>query len=89
MRMKHDLIEPLRVGGSHKRRPTNVTLPPDLVRQARTLEVNVSQACAAGLAAAVAQAEEARWKIEHAEWIAAHRRWVDAHELPLERYRLF
>jgi antitoxin CcdA len=81
MRMKHDPIV--------RRRPTNVTLPEGLVGRARALEVNISQACTAGLTAAVEIAEEERWKADNAEWVAAHRRWVEANDLPLERYRLF
>lgn len=89
MRMKHEVISKRRATELGKKRPTNVTLPSELVQEARALNVNLSKACAAGLAAAVEQAEEARWKADNADWIAAHRRWVEANELPLEKYRLF
>ena len=35
------------------RRPTNVTLPDNLLREARALGINLSQACERGLAAEV------------------------------------
>lgn len=80
--MKHEVI-------TARRRATNVTLPEKLVAEARALKVSVSKACEAGLAAAVNQAADLRWKSDNAEWIQAHRQWVEANELPLERYRLF
>lgn len=81
--MKHEPIS------RSRRRPTNVTLSGELVDRARAVDVNLSQACEAGLAAAVELEEERRWKRDNADWITAHRRWVEANELPLERYRLF
>ena len=83
MRMKHDPI--LRT----RRRATNVTLPEDLIVDARALNVNISKACQVGLAAAVKDEADRRWKQDNAAWIEAHRRWVDKNPLPLERYRLF
>ena len=82
VRMEHQVI-------AARRRATNVTLPEQLVADARALQVSVSRACEAGLAAAVKDAGDKRWKAENAEWIEAHRKWVEANELPLERYRLF
>lgn len=83
MRMKHEPIV------RAKRRPTNVTLSEPLIAEARELGINVSKACESGLAFAVQQEGERRWKAENAAWITAHREWVEANELPLERYRLF
>ena len=83
MRMKHEVM------AVAKRRPTNITLPEDLVAEARALNVNVSKACQVGLVAAVKDEGDRRWKQENAAWIEAHRRWVENNELPLERYRLF
>lgn len=81
MRMKHEPID--------RRRATNVTLPERLIEQARSLDLNVSKACEAGLADAVRTASKERWKAENAGWVEAHRRWVEENELPLDRYRLF
>ena len=81
MRMKHEVIS--------RRRATNVTLPDDLVAEARRLKVNLSKASEAGVNDAVRRASKEAWKAEHADWIQAHRRWSEANPLPLERYRLF
>jgi antitoxin CcdA len=72
-----------------RRRATNVTLPDELVGRARELDVNLSKACEAGLAAAVKDAARSRWKADNTEWIQAHRQWVEENDLPLEKYRLF
>ena len=42
------------------RRPTNITLPDTLLREARELGINLSQACERGLAAAVAAQHRTR-----------------------------
>lgn len=81
--MKHDPIR------STKRRATNVSLPDGLVAEARALDINVSQACEAGLSVAVREEAGRRWKEENRAWIDAHRAWVEENGLPLERYRLF
>jgi antitoxin CcdA len=80
--MKHEVVR-------GRRRATNVTLPEELVAQARALNVNLSKSCEAGLVTAVDEAAKRRWKSDNADWITAHRRWVEEKELPLERYRLF
>lgn len=82
MRMKHEVI-------ASRRRPTNVTLPQEMVEGARELGVNISKACQAGLQAAVTAAQKERWKAENADWIKAHQRWVEQNQLPLEHLRLF
>ena len=81
--MKHEQIGPKR------RRPTNVTLPEDLVAHARSLNVSLSKACEDGLTRAVRDEADRRWQVENADWIKAHHAWVEVNELPLERYRLF
>ncbi len=71
------------------RKPTNVTLDPAVLEEARALGVNLSQAAEAGVRRAVAQARAEAWKKENAEALASSNRWVDAHGLPLERHRMF
>ena len=71
------------------RRATNVTLPEPLLREARALGIDVSQACERGLAAAVADRRRAEWlegnRLAIAEW-NAH---VEQHGLPLDVYRKY
>jgi antitoxin CcdA len=72
-----------------RRKPTNVSLDPDLLASARELGVNVSRACEAGLAAELKAAREARWIEENREAIESSNRWVAEHGMPLAEYRNF
>lgn len=71
------------------KRPTNVSLPTELVNEAKRLGINVSEACQTGLAAEVKAAREAAWKEENREAIESSNEYVRKHGLPLARYRLF
>ncbi|GAA4485542.1 type II toxin-antitoxin system CcdA family antitoxin [Gluconacetobacter asukensis] len=71
------------------RRPTNVTLPPDLLAEARALDLNISQACAQGLAAAIASVRARQWLAENREALESSRRYVEENGLPLADFRTF
>jgi antitoxin CcdA len=71
------------------RRPTNVTLPEALLGDAKALNINVSQACEKGLAAAVERARAQTWLNETREGIAAWNAYSEEHELPLAEFRQF
>lgn len=71
------------------RRATNVTLPEPLLRDARHMGINLSQACERGLAAAVADARRQRWLEENRDAMAAWNDHVAEHGLPLAAYRQF
>ncbi|MGF9756184.1 type II toxin-antitoxin system CcdA family antitoxin [Microvirga sp. 0TCS3.31] len=71
------------------RRPTNVTLPVELVAEAKALNINVSQACESGLAHSVAEARRARWLDENREAIKAYNVMVERDGLPLDEFRQF
>ncbi len=71
------------------RRATNVSLRADLTEEARRLDINISQACEAGLAAQVKKAREAKWIEENWEAIQSSNDYVQKHGLPLARYRQF
>jgi antitoxin CcdA len=70
------------------RRATNVTLPADLVAEAKALDINLSQA-EADLALHVAQARRARWLEENQEAIDAYNERVEQDGLIFEDYRRF
>lgn len=74
---------------STPRRATNVSLPADLVEQARALGISVSRACEAGLADEVRRVREQQWIEENWEAIQSSNRWVEEHGLPLARHRMF
>lgn len=69
------------------KRPTNVSLPAELVSEAKRLGINVSEACLTGLAAEVKKTREAAWKEENREAIESYNAYVREHGLPLSQYR--
>jgi len=71
------------------RKPTNLTLDPSLLTEARSFGVNLSQAAEAGLRRAVAEAKAQAWQRENAAALASSNAWVETHGLPLEKYRQF
>ena len=81
--MRHDRIP------KSPRRATNVSLPADLIEQARELGVSVSRACEAGLADEVRRVREKQWIEENWEAIQGWNVWVEEHGLPLAKYRMF
>ena len=74
---------------SANRKPTNVSLNPRLVADARALGINVSRACESGLVIELKKAQVARWQADNEAAINAANRYVEMHGLPLEKYRLF
>ncbi len=71
------------------RRATNITLPEALLREAKALKVNMSQACERGLAAEVARARREVWLSENRAAMDAWNAHVEAHGMPLAQYRRF
>lgn len=71
------------------RRATNVTLPETLLRDAREMGINLSQACERGLAAEVANAHQQRWLEENKGAMDAWNDHIAEHGLPLAAFRQF
>ena len=74
---------------SSARRATNVILPEALLRDAREMGINLSQACEHGLAQAVAEGRRRRWLEQNREAMDAWNGHVAQHGLPLAAYRQF
>jgi antitoxin CcdA len=74
---------------STSRRATNVTLPESLLREARDLDINVSQACERGLAMEVSETKAQRWLRENRAAMDAWNEHVEQHGLPLAAFRQF
>lgn len=72
-----------------RRRPTNLSLDPALIGEARALDVNISRAAESGIAEAVAAERTRRWKEENRDALESSNEYVRQHGLPLEKYRLF
>ena len=71
------------------RRATNVTLPEALLRDAKEMDINLSQACERGLAAEVVVTRRRRWREENQDAMDAWNGYVAEHGLPLDDFRQF
>ena len=71
------------------RRAANVTLPESLIQEAKTLGINISQACEKGLAASVGEARAAAWLKENRPALDAWNDYVEKHGIPLSEFRQF
>jgi antitoxin CcdA len=60
-----------------KRRPINLTIRADILREAKALGLNSSQAAEAGLVAAIKKAREHAWLKENAKALHAHNERID------------
>lgn len=74
---------------SAPKKPTNVSLPADMVEEAKRLGINLSQACEVGLSNEVRKALGEEWKRENKEAIESWNKWVAENGLPLTKYRQF
>jgi antitoxin CcdA len=71
------------------RKPTNVSLPSDLLERAKELDVNVSRASERGLREEVHGAEARAWAAQHAGFIAEMNARIERGGLPLAEHRMF
>lgn len=80
---------PAQQAPSPSRRATNVSLPAELVKEARALGISVSQAAEAGLRAEITQVRARRWREENKAAIEAWNAYVEEHGVPLAEFRQF
>lgn len=71
------------------RKPTNVSLPTDLLDRAKQLGVNISRASERGLREEVHEAEARAWATQHADFISELNARIERDGLPLEEHRMF
>lgn len=71
------------------KKATNITLSADVLTEAKSLGINISQACDQFLRDLVRREQERRWQQENTEFIAAYNRTVADEGLPLEDWRSF
>lgn len=71
------------------RRPTNLSINPSLMEEAKALSINASRAAEEGIARAVSEEKSRRWKEENREAIEDWNKWVEENGLPLARHRMF
>ena len=81
----------MRMASTHNtgRQRLNVTLPGELVAEAKALDLNLSRACEAGLEAAVAAERARRWQAENREFFDWYNARVEMEGLSLAGYRQF
>lgn len=71
------------------RKPTNLTLDAQTVREARSMNINLSEAAEKGIRDALRNARAEQWRSENAGSMERSNRYVDEHGLPLAGYRQF
>lgn len=72
-----------------QRRPTNVSLDRALVEEARSLGINLSQACERGIIEQLAKTRAERWTEENRAAMASSNAFVEGRGLPLAGNRQF
>lgn len=70
------------------RKATNVTLNTELVRQAISLNINMSKAAEDGIQAAIKQQMDMNWRAENQAAIEQYNADLDAKAMPFAKYRL-
>lgn len=71
------------------KRSTNLTLRESLIQEARTLDINLSQAAEDGIARAVAKARDKQWIERNRAAMASYDAFVEKEGLILEDLRTF
>lgn len=71
------------------KRATNISLPSDLIDEAKRLDINISRACEQGLEQQVAKTRAEVWLEENRKALESSNAYVETHGLPLARYRMF
>ena len=71
------------------RKAANLSIDGDLLKEAKSLDVNISRAAEEGIAQAVLREKRRRWKEENREALESSNRYVEEHGLPLAKYRMF
>lgn len=74
---------------STPKKATNLTLSADVLAEAKSLGINVSQVCDQFLRDLVRRERERCWKEAHADFIAAYNNIVGQEDLPLDQWRTF
>ena len=71
------------------RKPTNLSLNSELLKEAKALGINVSRSAEAGITEAVRRYKRDRWLKENANALTSSNAYVEANGLPLARHRQF
>ncbi|WP_183172687.1 type II toxin-antitoxin system CcdA family antitoxin [Acetobacter oryzoeni] len=66
-----------------------MTLPSQLLEEAKSLDLNISQACEQGVKSAIASIRAQQWLAENRSSLEASRQYVEENGLPLADYKNF
>ena len=69
------------------RKPTNLSLDNELLREAKALGINVSRSAEAGIEVAVRRQKQLNWLKENAAAVESSNAYVEEKGLPLSKYR--
>lgn len=69
------------------RKPTNLSLDNELLREAKALGINVSRSAEAGIEVAVRRQKQLNWLKENAAAVESSNAYVEEKGLPLSNYR--
>lgn len=69
------------------KKPVNVSISSDVLREARELKINVSQVLETALRQQVKRLREAQWLAENQESIASYNAWVEKDGLWSDAWR--
>jgi antitoxin CcdA len=75
--------------GSAEKKPANLSINADLLRQARELKINLSATLEARLEEIVRAERRRRWKEENREAIEAYNAYIEKHGGIFDKYRTF
>ncbi|MDE2597081.1 MAG: type II toxin-antitoxin system CcdA family antitoxin [Sphingomonadales bacterium] len=75
--------------GNPQKKSTNISLPADVVAEAKALGVNISKAAEKGVVAELTARRREKWLEENRAAIESNNEWVERNGLPLARYRMF
>jgi antitoxin CcdA len=71
------------------KKATNLSINADLLRQAKKLNISLSQTLESSLIEFVHEAKQQQWQAENTDFIAAYNKLIEAEGLPLDQYRSF
>ena len=71
------------------RRPTNLSIDGSLLREAKSLGINISRSAEAGIAEAVRRQKREQWLQDNAEALQSSNDFLDKNGLPLAQHRHF
>ena len=74
---------------STQKKPTNLTINAELLREAKALDINLSQAFEAHLAVLVKTKKKEKWLTENREAVDAYNRFVDENGVFSDGWRSF